>query len=87
MRSNDDFIELTSNNKKILFNKKAIIFITPNEKANNAVVVVNDGDRQMRYIVKEDYSDVASELLWGYDPRNVCINDYEIDLNVDGGAE
>ena len=87
MRSNENFIELTVNNNKYLFNKRSIIYVTPDERGNNAVVIINGADRQMKCIAKEDYADVASELLWGYDPKNVCINDYEIDLNVDGGAE
>ena len=81
MRSNEDFIELTSNKKKYLINKKSIIFVTPGEKEDEAVVVLADGDRERRCVVRESYSDISSELLWGYNPKNVCLDDYEIDFN------
>ena len=67
MRSNKDFIELTGNfNKKFLINKANIVYVTKseNESDEQAVIMVEDGDRSMRIIAKETYKNVAEELLW-----------------------
>ena len=87
MRSNSDFIELTGkNDAKILFNKNKIMYVTEDDNETTRIVM-EDGDRELRVVVKETYDDVSSELLWGFDPSNIYGGEYNVDLNTFGGIE
>lgn len=65
MRTNDDFIEVTTgvNGKKILVNKSAIIFVTREDESDQAIITTINGDRFYRIIAKETYGKVADCLL------------------------
>lgn len=65
MRTSDRFIEVTGgiNGKKFLVNKSAIIFVTQEDETDRAVISTVNGDRMYRVVAKENYEDVANNLL------------------------
>lgn len=75
MRTSDRFIEVTGgiNGKKFLVNKSAIIFVTQEDETDRAVISTVNGDRMYRVVAKENYEDVANNLLdWAdikFDPH------------------
>lgn len=65
MRTSKNFIEVTGgiNGKKFLVNKSAIIFVAPEDGTDNAVIYTVNGDGMYRIAAKENYKDVANNLL------------------------
>ena len=75
MRTSDRFIEVTGgiNGKKFLVNKSAIIFVTQEDGTDKAVISTVNGDRMHRVVAKENYDEVANNLLNWVDFRfNPC---------------
>lgn len=66
MRSSEQFLEITgaTNSKKVLINKRAIIFVTVCGDEEKSLIHLIDGDRVTRIPTKESYKDVSEELLW-----------------------
>ncbi len=75
MRTSKSFIEVTGgiNGKKFLVNKSAIIFVTQEDGTDRAVISTVNGDRMYRVVAKENYEDVANNLLdWVDIKLNPC---------------
>lgn len=77
MRTSKSFIEITGgiNGKKFLVNKSAIVFVTQEDETDRAVISTLNGDRIYRIVAKENYKDVANNLLsWPF-----CVKEEEDD--------